>query len=101
MTANLQALWAVNDEAMTEMTLPFLDEELAGLAVPVRVAGPGRGPARDGQRLAGAARPDPMAALHVAVNRVDPDEPGDAVPARGGARAWSRRGRRTPAARRT
>ncbi|QWZ10434.1 amidohydrolase [Nocardioides panacis] len=74
-TANLQALWAVNDEAMTEMTLPFLDEELAGWQYPFGSL------ARAGVRLAmgsdwPVSTPDPLAALHVAVNRVDPDEPG-------------------------
>ena len=80
-TANLQALWAVGDDAMTEMTLPFLDEELAGWQYPFGSL------ARAGVRLAmgsdwPVSTPDPLAALHVAVNRVDADEPGRAVPAR-------------------
>ena len=75
-TANLQALWAVGDAAMTEMTLPFIDEELAGWQYPFGSL------ARAGVRLAmgsdwPVSTPDPIAALHVAVNRVDPDEPGE------------------------
>jgi predicted amidohydrolase YtcJ len=75
-TANLQALWAVNDEAMTELTLPFLDEELAGWQYPFASL------ARAGARLAAGSdwpvsTPDPLAALHVAVNRVDPERPGE------------------------
>jgi predicted amidohydrolase YtcJ len=75
-TANMQALWAVNDEAMTELTLPFLDEELAGWQYPFASL------ARAGARLAAGSdwpvsTPDPLAALHVAVNRVDPERPGE------------------------
>ena len=71
----MQALWAVNDEAMTEMTLPFLDEELAQWQYPFGSL------ARAGVRLAAGSdwpvsTPDPLAALHVAVNRVDADAPG-------------------------
>ena len=75
-TANVQALWAVHDAAMTEMTLPFLDAELAGWQYPFASL------AAAGARLAAGSdwpvsSPDPIAAIHVAVNRVDPDEPGD------------------------
>ncbi len=74
--ANMQALWAVDDETMSEMTLPFLDEELAGWQYPFASL------ARAGARLAAGSdwpvsTPDPLAALHVAVNRVDPDQPGE------------------------
>jgi predicted amidohydrolase YtcJ len=75
-TANIQALWAVNDEAMSEMTLPFLDEELAQWQYPFGSL------ARAGVRLAAGSdwpvsTPDPLAALHVAVNRVDAEAPGE------------------------
>jgi len=75
-TANIQALWAVNDDAMTELTLPFLDEELAQWQYPFGSL------ARAGVRLAAGSdwpvsTPDPLAALHVAVNRVDADAPGE------------------------
>ena len=74
--ANIQALWAVNDDAMREMTLPFLDEELAQWQYPFGSL------ARAGVRLAAGSdwpvsSPDPLAALHVAVNRVDADAPGE------------------------
>jgi predicted amidohydrolase YtcJ len=71
-TANLQALWAVNDDAMTEMTLPFIDAGLAGWQYPfASLAGAGA-------RLAAGSdwpvtTPDPLAALHVAVNRTPPE----------------------------
>ena len=73
-TANIQALWAVNDEAMTDMTLPFLDEELAAWQYPFGSL------ARAGARLAAGSdwpvsTPDPLAALYVAVHRVDRDDP--------------------------
>lgn len=67
-TANMQALWAVNDEAMTELTLPYLDEELAGWQYPFGSL------VRAGARLAAGSdwpvsTPDPLQAIHVAVNR--------------------------------
>src|SRR4051794_5145699 len=66
--ANIQALWAVNDEAMTELTLPFIDPELARWQYPFGSL------ARYGARLAAGSdwpvsTPDPLAAIHVAVNR--------------------------------
>ena len=90
-TANLQALWAVGDAAMTEMTLPFIDEELAGWQYPFGSL------ARAGVRLAmgsdwPVSTPDPIAALHVAVNRVEVDEPGEPFlpqEALGVAQAWA------------
>lgn len=68
-TANLQALWAANDDAMLEMTLPFLDEGLIAWQYPFASL------ARAGVRLAAGSdwpvsSPDPIAALHIAVNRV-------------------------------
>lgn len=75
-TANLQALWAVNDEAMTELTLPYLDEELAGWQYPFGSL------ARAGARLAAGSdwpvsTPDPLQAIHVAVNRTPTDAPAE------------------------
>ena len=68
-TANVQALWAIADEAMTEMTLPFLDPEFAAWQYPFGTL------ATAGARLAAGSdwpvsTPDPIAAIHVAVNRV-------------------------------
>jgi predicted amidohydrolase YtcJ len=73
-TANMQALWAVNDDAMTELTLPYLDEELAGWQYPFGSI------ARAGARLAAGSdwpvsTPDPLQAIHVAVNRTSMDSP--------------------------
>jgi predicted amidohydrolase YtcJ len=70
-TANIQAGWAVNDEAMTEMTLPFLDPDLAGWQYPFGSL------ARAGVRLAAGSdwpvsSPDPLEGVHAAVNRVSP-----------------------------
>jgi len=75
-TANIQALWAVQDAAMTEMTLPYLPAELAGWQYPFGSL------AAAGARLAAGSdwpvsTPDPLAALHVAVNRTDADDPGE------------------------
>jgi predicted amidohydrolase YtcJ len=69
-TANIQALWAVNDEAMTELTLPYLDEELSGWQYPFGSL------VRAGARLAAGSdwpvsTPDPLQAIHVAVNRAE------------------------------
>ena len=57
-TANIQALWAVNDEAMTEMTLPFVDESVAGWQYPFASLAAAGVRLAAGQRLAGEhARP--------------------------------------------
>ncbi len=47
--ANAQALWAYEDEQMTELTLPFLGPGAGRVAVPVRRPAPRRRPAGDGQ----------------------------------------------------
>lgn len=66
--ANIQALWACLDEQMVELTLPVLGEERAGWQYPfgdIHRAG--------GRLVAGSdwpvSTPDPLAAIHVAVNR--------------------------------
>jgi len=74
--ANIQALWAVHDEAMNQMTLPFIDDELGGWQYPFGSL------AAAGARLAAGSdwpvtSPDPLAAIHVAVNRTDHEHPGD------------------------
>ncbi|SDC63387.1 amidohydrolase [Nocardioides lianchengensis] len=75
--ANMQALWACLDEQMVELTLPFLGEERAGWQYPfgaIHRAG--------GRLVAGSdwpvSTPDPLAAVHVAVNRRAYDEEGPA-----------------------
>ena len=66
--ANLQALWACQDEQMTELTLPFLGPERATWQYPFGDLH------RAGARLVmgsdwPVSTPDPLQAMHVAVNR--------------------------------
>ena len=74
---NMQALWAVNDDQMRDLTLPYLPEGAAGWQYPFgSLAGAGA-------RLAAGSdwpvsSPDPLAAIHVAVNRVRHDDDGPA-----------------------
>jgi predicted amidohydrolase YtcJ len=70
-TANLQALWAAHEPQMDELTLPFLDPEVAGWQYPFGDLH------RAGARLAAGSdwpvsSPDPLQAIHVAVNRLLP-----------------------------
>jgi hypothetical protein len=67
-TANMQALWACLDDQMVELTLPVLGEERARWQYPFGALH------RSGAALAmgsdwPVSSPDPLAALHVAVNR--------------------------------
>jgi predicted amidohydrolase YtcJ len=69
--ANLQALWACNDPQMTELTVPILGERRASWQYPFG------GLVRAGASLAfgsdwPVSSPDPLQALHVAVNRTIP-----------------------------
>ena len=97
--ANAQALWACEDEQMTELTLPFLGPERARVAVPVRRPAPRRRPAGDGQRLAGQhPRPAPGDARRGHPHGVR--RAGRAVPARAGRSTSRPPSRRTPPARR-
>ena len=75
-SANLQALWACYDDQMIELTIPFLGEERSSWQYPFGDLH------RTGAWLcAGSDWPvstgDPMAAIHVAVNRIGhgEDEP--------------------------
>lgn len=68
--ANIQALWACQDEQMTELTLPFLGPQRARWQYPFGDLH------RSGARLvAGSDWPvssaDPLQAVHVAVNRTE------------------------------
>jgi predicted amidohydrolase YtcJ len=70
--ANAQALWAYADEQMTELTLPFLGPERGTWQYPFGDLH------RAGARLVmgsdwPVSSPDPLQAMHVAVNRTDPD----------------------------
>ena len=75
--ANIQALWACHDEQMVDLTLPCLGAERARWQYPfgaIHRAG--------GRLVAGSdwpvSTPDPLAAIHVAVNRTAYGEPGRA-----------------------
>jgi predicted amidohydrolase YtcJ len=75
--ANMQPLWAAYDEQMTEMTLPFLGPERASWQYPFAdLAGAGT------LLAAGSdwpvSSPDPLAGIHVAVNRTIHGEAGRA-----------------------
>ena len=70
--ANAQALWACLDAQMVELTLPFLGERGAWQY-------PFGGIHRAGGRVVcgsdwPVSTPDPLAAIHVAVHRTDPDD---------------------------
>lgn len=75
--ANMQALWACLDEQMVDLTLPFLGEERARWQYPFGDLH------RAGARLVAGSdwpvsTPDPLAALHTAVNRTAYGETGRA-----------------------
>jgi predicted amidohydrolase YtcJ len=74
-TANIQPLWAAHEPQMDELTIPFLGPERASWQYPFGSL------LRSGARLAAGSdwpvsSPDPLQGIHVAVNRVSPDEPG-------------------------
>lgn len=76
-TANIQALWACRDEQMVDLTLPFLGEERATWQYPFGALH------RAGARLVAGSdwpvsTPDPLAAIHTAVNRTAYDVDGPA-----------------------
>jgi predicted amidohydrolase YtcJ len=75
--ANMQALWAIYDEQMTDLTIPFLGEERSRWQYPFG------GLHRAGARLVAGSdwpvsTPDPLAAIHTAANRTSYGEPGRA-----------------------
>ncbi len=75
--ANMQPLWAAYDDQMTGMTLPYLGPERAGWQYPFADL------ARAGARLVAGSdwpvsSPDPLAGIHVAVNRTVYGEAGRA-----------------------
>lgn len=81
-TANLQALWAAHEPQMDELTIPFLGPTRTTLQYPFGDL------LRDGATLVmgsdwPVSTPDPLAAVHVAVNRVLHGAP-DGTPPLGG-----------------
>ncbi|MDQ0578375.1 amidohydrolase [Streptomyces rishiriensis] len=73
-TANMQALWAAHEPQMDELTLPFLGAQRGTWQYPFGDL------LRAGTTLAAGSdwpvsSPDPLAAVHVAVNRIAPDAP--------------------------
>ena len=68
--ANMQALWACHDDQMIDLTLPFLGEERSTWQYPFGDLH------RSGARLVAGSdwpvsTPDPLAAIHTAVNRTE------------------------------
>ncbi|KAA1418254.1 amidohydrolase [Mumia zhuanghuii] len=76
-SANLQALWACYDEQMVDLTLPFLGDERASRQYPFADL-----KANGAHLVAGSdwpvSTPDPLQAIHVAVNRTAYGEAGRA-----------------------
>ncbi|MFF5472089.1 amidohydrolase [Streptomyces achromogenes] len=76
--ANIQPLWAAHEPQMDELTIPFLGPERAAWQYPFGAL------QRAGATLAAGSdwpvsSPDPLAGLHVAVNRRRPDADDDRV----------------------
>ncbi|MEL5957851.1 amidohydrolase [Streptomyces sp. CLV115] len=76
--ANIQPLWAAHEPQMDELTIPFLGPERAGWQYPFG------GLLRSGATLAAGSdwpvsSPDPLAGIHVAVNRREPGSDDDRV----------------------
>jgi predicted amidohydrolase YtcJ len=72
--ANAQALWACHEPQMDELTIPFLGDERSTWQYPFG------GLHRAGARLVmgsdwPVSSPDPLAAIHIAVNRTAYDDP--------------------------
>lgn len=70
--ANIQPLWAAHEPQMDELTIPFLGPERAAWQYPFGAL------LRAGATLAAGSdwpvsSPDPIAGIHVAVNRMEPD----------------------------
>ncbi len=70
--ANFQPLWACADEQMVELTMPFLGPERSALQYPIGSVMSRGGPVAFGSDWP-VSSPDPLAQLHVAVNRRAPE----------------------------
>lgn len=78
-TANIQALWAMHEPQMDELTIPFLGERRSGWQYPFGSLLAAGAPMCAGSDWS-VSSPDPLAAAHVAVNRSMPEVPGGAAP---------------------
>jgi len=79
MTANMQALWAMHEPQMDDLTIPFLGPARAAQQYPFGDL------LRAGATLAmgsdwPVSSPNPLDAIHVAVNRFGPGDPPDSRP---------------------
>ncbi len=74
-TANVQALWACYDDQMVDLTLPFLGEERARWQYPFGALHRAGAPLAMGSDWP-VTSPDPLAAIHTAVNRTAHGEEG-------------------------
>jgi hypothetical protein len=70
-TANLQALWATHEPQMDQLTIPFLGERRSGWQYPFRSLH-AAGAALCGGSDWPVSSPNPLLAIHVAVNRTLP-----------------------------
>ncbi len=66
--ANMQALWACLDDQMVDLTIPFLGEERSAWQYPFAALHRAGAPLVAGSDWP-VSSPDPLAAIHVAVNR--------------------------------
>jgi predicted amidohydrolase YtcJ len=78
-TANIQALWAMHEPQMDELTIPFLGERRSGWQYPFASLLAAGAPLCAGSDWS-VSSPDPLAAAHVAVNRSMPEVPGGSAP---------------------
>ena len=74
LSINAQALWACNDDQMTELTAPFLGRERTGWQYPFRSLMDAGAHLVMGSDWP-VSTPNPFEAIHVAVNRTHPDHP--------------------------
>ncbi len=74
-TANIQALWAMHEPQMDELTIPFLGERRSGWQYPFGALLAAGAPMCGGSDWS-VSTPDPLLAGHVAVNRTLPQAQG-------------------------
>ena len=74
-TANIQALWAMHEPQMDDLTIPFLGERRSGWQYPFGALLAAGAPMCGGSDWS-VSTPDPLLAGHVAVNRTLPESQG-------------------------